>query len=120
MEYPITPVPKPRMSQRDKFLKPPRPQVARYWSFVDQIKLNKVVLPCFGAKVTFVLPMPASFSKKRKAEWAGKPHMQRPDLSNLIKALEDAIYSEDSVIYDIHLTKIWGYSGKIIIEEAKG
>ena len=47
----------------------------------------------------------------------GKPHMQRPDLSNMLKALEDAIYQEDSVIYTIHISKRWGISGKILIEE---
>lgn len=113
--YNITPVAKPRMTRADKWLK--RPATTKYWRFVDQCKAAKVALPCFGAHVTFVLPMPASMSKRRKKEWDGKPHMNRPDLSNMLKALEDALYQEDSVIYDIHITKIWGYEGKIIIKE---
>ena len=117
MEYNINPVPKPRMSNRDKFLRPPRPPVQRYWHFVDLCRLNRVILPCFGSHVTFILPMPKSWSKKKRAVMDGKPHMSRPDLSNLLKALEDAIYSEDSVIYDIHIEKRWGYEGKIIVKE---
>ena len=118
-EYNITPIPKPRMTQKDKWLKPPRPPVQRYWDFCLQCKLEKVVLPCYGARVTFVLPIPKSYSQKRRNEWIGKPHMQRPDLSNLLKALEDAIYQEDSGIYDIWIEKKWGYHGMIIISDHK-
>lgn len=115
MEYKITPIAKPRMTGRDKWLKPPRPSVKRYWDFCLQCKLERVVLPCFGAHVTFILPMPKSWSKKKKIRHDGKPHMNIPDLDNITKALGDAIYKEDSSIYDIHVTKLWGYEGKIII-----
>ncbi len=115
MEYFINPVAKPRMSRSDRWRK--RPATAKYWHFVDQCKLNRVILPCFGANVTFILPMPKSWSAKRRINTDTAPHMQRPDLSNLLKALEDAIYKEDSVIYDVHIKKVWGFEGKIIIEE---
>lgn len=114
-EYPIIPVAKPRMTKSDKWRK--RPATAKYWHFVDLCRLNRVVLPCFGAHVTFVLPMPGSWSKKKRVVMDSKPHMVRPDLSNLLKALEDAIYQEDSVIYDVHIQKQWGIEGKIIIKE---
>jgi len=118
-QYNICPVAKPRMTRADKWLK--RPATAKYWHFVDLCRLNRVELPCFGAHVTFVLPMPKSMSEKRTAEMNEHPHMNRPDLSNIIKSLEDAVYKEDSVIYDLWATKIWGYEGKIIIEgKAKG
>ena len=124
MEYLINPIPKPRMTQRDKWLKPPRAKVQRYWDFCLQCKLEKVVLPCFGAHVTFILPMPKSWSKKKKKEYDGKPHMgsmgnppqKEVDLDNLMKSLGDAIYGNDSGIYDICLTKRWGFLGKILIE----
>jgi len=115
MEYFINPVAKPRMVRSDKWRK--RPATAKYWHFVDLCKLERVELPCFGAHVTFILPMPKSWSKKKRATMDGKPHMSRPDLSNLLKALEDAIYTEDSVIYDIHIEKRWGLEGKIIVKE---
>ena len=114
-EYLITPAPKPRMTRRDKWLKPPRPAVKRYWDFCLQCKLEKVILPCYGAHVTFILPMPKSWSKKKRIQYDGKPHMDTPDLDNLLKALGDAIYSNDSGIYDIWIEKKWGVEGKIII-----
>jgi len=61
--------------------------------------------------------MPGSWSKKKRALMDGKPHMQKPDWDNLGKAISDAIYKDDSGIYDIWITKFWGFEGKIIIEE---
>ncbi len=114
-EYFINPVAKPRMTRSDKWRK--RPATAKYWHFVDQCKLEQVILPCFGSHVTFILPMPGSWSKKKRALMDGKPHMQKPDWDNLGKAISDAIYEDDSGIYDIHITKRWGIEGCIIIEE---
>ncbi len=123
MEYPINPVAKPRMVRSDRWRK--RPATQKYWHFVDLCKLHRVELPCFGAHVTFILPMPKSWSKKRKLQYDGKPHMgsmgnppqKDIDLDNLLKALGDANYGNDSGIYDIWVTKIWGFEGKIIIED---
>lgn len=45
-----------------------------------------------------------------------QPHLQKPDLSNLIKALEDAVYSQDSIIWSYAgLAKRWAYKGSIEI-----
>ncbi len=123
-EYPITPVAKPRMTGRDVWLDPPRPPVSKYRQFCLECKLERLILPCYGAHVTFVIPMPEGWSKKKKIEFDGKPHMGstgKPptkdlDLDNLLKALGDAIYKNDSGIYDIHITKRWGSKGKIIVE----
>jgi len=117
MEYQITPIPKPRMTQRDKWLKPSRKVVAKYRNFCRHCKLERVILPSYGAKIIFILPMPDSWSKKKKDSTNGKAHMNKPDLDNLLKALSDAIYGDDSGIWDVHVTKRWGREGKIIIEE---
>jgi Holliday junction resolvase RusA-like endonuclease len=116
-EYSIIPIAKPRMTRRDKWLDPSRPRVKKYRDFCLQCRLEKVVLPCYGSHVTFVLPMPDSWSEKKKLQYDGKPHMQTPDWDNLGKGISDAIYSDDSGIYDIHITKLWGREGKIIIQE---
>jgi len=115
----ITPVAKPRMTRRDKWLSPPRPGVAKYWRFCDQIKANRVDLPKQGAHVTFIMPMPKSWSKKKKGLMCGEFHEQTPDLDNLLKALGDAVYSQDKDISDIHVSKIWGTRGAIIITAEK-
>lgn len=121
--YNIEPVPKPRMTNRDRKPYPPknykgewpRPPVKKYINFANQVKAARVELPEDGAHVIFRLPMPPSWSKKKKKEMCGRLHKQTPDLDNLIKALGDAVYGNDSVISDIRATKIWSYEGKIQI-----
>ena len=111
----IIPVSKPRMTRRDKWLKPARPSVAKYWSYKAELQLNKVSLPeCHH--VTFVLPMPKSWSLKKKKSLCGKPHTQTPDADNLIKGLWDAIYKQDCGIWDFRATKLWGAEGMIKVE----
>lgn len=112
-EYEITPIPKPRQTRADKWKQ--RPAVLRYRAFADEVRLCGVNLPECGYHVTFVLPMPASWSKKKRDEMSGMPHQQRPDKDNLEKALLDAVYSDDSRVWDGRVTKVWGEKGKIIV-----
>lgn len=114
-QYDINPVPKPRMTRRDKWKK--RPCVLEYFAFCDEVRAKGVALPLGGAHVTFILPMPPSWSKKKRLEMFNRPHDQKPDWDNLGKALCDAVYKDDSKIWDMRVTKYWGHSGAIIIEE---
>lgn len=114
MKYPITPCPKPRMTQKDKWEK--RPRVLRYRAFCDECRLRGVHLPVAGAEVHFVLPMPKSWSDTKRAEMLGQPHQQKPDISNLLKALEDAVVKDDSKIWHYAAqSKTWGKEGSIEI-----
>ena len=61
------------------------------------------------------MPMPKSWSKKRKAKLLGKPHQQIPDLDNLIKALNDCLRDEDKYIWEVNASKTWWDEGRIII-----
>lgn len=120
--YNIIPIPKPRQVSSDRWRgqpgRPPvRPSVARYRAFADQVRVFGIKLPESGASVLFMLPMPKSWSKKKQNTMNMKPHRQRPDISNLIKSLEDAIYEDDSGVWQYRgLEKRWGYEGKIIIQ----
>ena len=112
--YPITPVPKPRMTQSDKWKM--RPAVLRYRDFCDQVRAAGIELPDYGAVITFVLPMPNSWSKKKRIAMHGKPHQQKPDLDNLLKALADAVHEDDSHIWNFgSVSKLWGNEGLIAI-----
>ena len=69
--------------------------------------------------ITFVMKMPVSLSKKKKALLNGTPHLKKPDLSNLVKAFEDS-FEEDSHVWRYKdVQKIWGYEGKIIVESVE-
>ncbi len=112
--YPITPYPKPRMTRADKWKK--RDCVLRYRAFRDECRLRGVNLPLSGASIEFVLPMPKSWSKKKRERMNGQSHQQKPDLDNLLKSLSDAVYHDDSRIWNYSgLRKIWGETGQINI-----
>ena len=110
--YPINPTPKPRMTARDCH----RPAHKRYFAFKDLCRVYRVRLPECGACVHFHIAMPKSWPKSKKQVMAGCPHRQKPDVSNLLKALEDALYDDDSAIWHYNgLKKTWDYDGSIEI-----
>lgn len=59
--FAIVPVPKPRQTRADKWKI--RPPVLRYRAFYDEVRLNGLTLLESGYYVTFVLPIPGSWSK---------------------------------------------------------
>jgi Holliday junction resolvase RusA-like endonuclease len=83
----------------------------RYRAWADAVRaaaLLEYVPSSYGRiKASFWLPMPASWSVAKRATMAGQPHRQKPDLDNLIKALLDALYSDDSGIYSVEAYKMW-------------
>lgn len=113
--YSIVPVPKPRMTRRDKWAR--RPCVMRYRRFADQVrwKIARDGIP-EGARITFWLPMPESWPEARKAQMAGQPHRQKPDIDNLIKALLDALHKDDSHVASLTVEKRWARRGCIEVE----
>lgn len=113
IEVPMLPVPKPRQTRADKWKR--RSVVLRYRAFADEIRLRKVGVPEAGTHVIFIIPMPQSWSKKRKSSMHGQPHRQKPDSDNLLKALMDAVHAEDAGVWDVRVTKLWGVTGKIFI-----
>ena len=115
----ITPVGKPRMTQRDKWQK--RPAVMKYRAFCDQLRIGANQQK-FELKpdmhYTFYMPMPKSWSKKKKQLMLGTPHRQKPDLDNLIKSVWDALCPEDAHIHSIgSAKKVWNRIGFIEIYE---
>lgn len=114
-EYLIDPVAKPRMTRRDKWKK--RNCVVKYFNFKDEVKDLEIFVPDFGSKIIFEIPVPESWSNKKKMEHIGRPHKSRPDIDNYLKGLFDAIFEEDSHIWNVSVEKVWGKVGKIIICE---
>jgi Holliday junction resolvase RusA-like endonuclease len=112
------PVPKPRMTQRDKWLK--RDCVMRYRLYCDILRMNVVLPAAISGRITvdFYLPIPASFSAKKRRELAGKPHKRKPDLDNMVKAVIDGLYEADSHIHDIRARKLYddGQGARVELE----
>jgi Holliday junction resolvase RusA-like endonuclease len=115
--YRLTPVPKPRQTQADRWKK--RPAVLRYRAFCDEVRALGIQLRPTGDRVIFILPMPKSWPKKKRAEMNGQPHQGKPDADNMLKALWDAVHQEDKHIFHADALKFWGEEGAIIIEPVR-
>lgn len=74
------------------------------------------VMPASGASIQFIIPMPESWSDKKKENMNGNAHQQRPDLDNMLKGFFDSVCEEDSYIWNYYPEKIWGTEGKIIVK----
>ncbi len=114
-EYDIVPVPKPRMTRKDKWK--PSKDALRYFAYKDEVRLKCVKVPECNYHITFYIPMPESWSEKKKLQHDGYGHQNKrgPDKDNLEKALLDAIYGNDAHIWDGRVTKRWGRTGKIVV-----
>jgi len=112
----IAPMGAPRMTRSDKWNK--REVVARYFRFKDDVRsLCERVGYEQGERldIVFVMPAPPSWSKKKAASFLGKPHQNKPDTDNMVKAWLDAHLKEDSHVWDIKAMKIWGEYGQIML-----
>jgi Holliday junction resolvase RusA-like endonuclease len=78
----------------------------RYRSFRDCVKAAGITLPDQVALV-FWMPMPPSWSAKKRAKMAGTPHQQKPDIDNLTKGIMDACRTEDQSIWNVWAVKKW-------------
>jgi Holliday junction resolvase RusA-like endonuclease len=106
------------MTRRDKWAK--RPPVVRYFAFCDEVRIHNVSIAEHGDHVIFIIPMPGSWSKKKRAEMDGFPHRQKPDADNLLKSILDAVHKDDCGIWDVRVTKRWGVQGEIQIRGRDG
>ncbi len=138
--YPITPIAKPRMTRADAITmrklaagkrlsekeRKRAPLLSRWLAYKQEVEMRRVDVPESGAWIVFVLPMPGSWSRKRKREMCGQPHRgqkdkaRKNDKDNLEKGLLDAVFGDDSAIWDSRVTKVWGERGAIFVGSASG
>lgn len=69
----------------------------------------------WGLLVTAIRPMPASWSKRRQAEMAGRWCTTKPDADNIVGAVMDALFEDDAGIVIVTCRKVWGVSGEMRI-----
>ena len=110
----VTPVSKPRMTRADRWKK--RQSVLKFFAFRDAVKqyCETHAIAWWSFEIEFHVPMPKSWSKKKKAKYDGKPHQQRPDLDNFLKAWKDSVYEEDAIVWHVEATKLWTSSSGFI------
>lgn len=125
----LDPVPKPRMTQRDRMYTDPnhpdpakrqRKGVAEYKAFKTQLQLiaKKTRLDLGGElKITFGISMPESWPKHKKEILCQNPHTQAPDIDNLVKAVLDCLCPKsDAHVHTILANKIWATTNRPFIQ----
>ena len=115
----MDPMSKPRQTRSDKW-PPVRPVVARWRAWADEIRLackKEKFVPENELIMEFHIPMPKSWSKKKRELFVGKPHTQnRLDIDNLAKAVMDALIKDDGCVHYLEAKKLWSVEGKIKLE----
>ena len=108
---PVTPVAAPRQVWSDRWRQ--RDAVVRYRNYKDQLRAHFSSQLAETFEVVFVLPMPKSWSSKKRRAMNGTPHQQTPDSDNLLKAFKDALCEKDQVVFHDPTWKFWGEAGGI-------
>ncbi len=113
--YKIRAIPKPRMTQSDKWKK--RPCVLAYRKYCDDLRAMNFKINIEGFFIQFVFAVPKSVSKKERLSrlLGDARHQIRPDIDNLCKSILDALYKDDSHVWMFGAAKIWGEEDEIIV-----
>ena len=108
--YQLDPVakPRPRVTSRGTYIP------GKYAKFKKDCRTLGMRVP-ESADIRFEVPMPKSWSQRKRFLMAGQPHQQRPDLDNYVKAVLDAVLDDDSKVWQVWARKVWGMKGQIVI-----
>jgi Holliday junction resolvase RusA-like endonuclease len=112
----IIPMGAVRMNKSDAWRK--RPVVLEYFAYKDNLRLQAKQLKYELGKTfnaVYFLPMPDSWSEKKKEKMNGSAHESRPDTDNITKGIKDALRDNDSDIWWEKAEKRWAYKGSILI-----
>jgi Holliday junction resolvase RusA-like endonuclease len=125
--FDIIPISAPRMTQSDKWKTNPnhpdpkkrqRKVVTQYFAFKTLLQLQSKELN-FELKnvldAVYLIPMPNSWSNKKKERMNGMPCEVKPDTDNITKAVKDTLRKNDSDIWFEKAEKRWAFNGSIII-----
>jgi len=125
--FDIIPISAPRMTQSDKWKTNPnhpdpkkrqRKAVTQYFAFKTLLQLQSKELN-FELKnvldAVYLIPMPNSWSNKKKERMNGLPCEVKPDTDNITKAVKDTLRKNDSDIWFEKAEKRWAFNGSIII-----
>ena len=125
--FDIIPMGAPRLSQSDKWktnpnhLDPNKRQrrcVTEYFAFKNMLTLQAKQLNFELGKIydaLYLIPMPNSWSEKKKQTMNGMPCEVKPDTDNITKAIKDTLRKNDSDIWYEKAEKRWAFNGSIII-----
>ena len=125
--FDIIPMGAVRMTKSDKWKTNPnhidpkkrqRKPVTQYFNYKNTLlwqgkSMGFEIGKCFDA--VYFIPMPDSWSNKKKERMNGLPCEVKPDTDNITKGIKDTFSKNDSDIWFERAEKRWAYKGSIII-----
>lgn len=113
--FDVVPVAAPRMTHADRWKK--RPCVVRYFAYRDQVRAIAAKQGFTLAEeflLWFQMPMPKSWSQRKRRMMFGEPCCVKPDADNLAKGFFDC-FGEDKHVWSVQITKTWHDKGGIVV-----
>lgn len=112
-----------RMTQKGKWTSITATRYMNYKKLVGhemRIQCKEPFVGPLKVLVTFTLPMPDSWTGKKKREQLGAAVAVKPDIDNLVKGLLDSAnkicWQDDNQVTEIVARKRYGYEGAIEME----
>jgi Holliday junction resolvase RusA-like endonuclease len=120
---PIEPMGAVRTTQKQKFVDERAKKYHTYKKIIASLAkrhfLNPSTAPIL-AEITFYMPIPSSWSNKKKESKTGAFHTSKPDLDNLIKGCFDALnkiaWKDDNQVYEVRSQKVYSTNPGIGLE----
>lgn len=116
------PIPWKRPGHRGKKCYDQQTKEKVYFQWHLKMNLNPLYPACTALRlvVAYHMPIPKSYSTRRALECLHKPHVYKPDLSNLVKFTEDAfngmIWKDDAIISEIRAQKFYSIEPKTVFK----
>lgn len=114
---------RPRFRNTGKFVQTYTPKKTRdYEAKIKRMVSEQISEPFTGAlelRAIFYMPIPQSWSKRKKAEALGSYHTSKPDLDNLAKVCDgfnEVLWLDDSQIAKTQFVKKYGETPGIALE----
>lgn len=127
--FDVVPMGAVRMSSSDKWKTNPlhkNPQkrqrivVGKYFNFKNKVRQQALEMNYKMSgilEIIFLVPIPNSWSEKKKIRHNKQPVITRPDIDNYCKAFMDAIEIEDGFVWKIIAEKRHAFKGSILVYE---
>lgn len=120
---PLPPMGAVRTTQKQKYVDERAKKYFTYKHHIAFLTKQHLKVPTKNpvlVDLTFYMPIPNSWSKKKKEYYNGKIHKSKPDIDNLIKGVFDSLnkiaWKDDNQVYEVHSKKTYSYNPGIGIE----
>jgi Holliday junction resolvase RusA-like endonuclease len=117
LTIPIEPMGAVRMTGRGKYIKPNAQRYLNYKQVIQlhargQLKGQQLLTGPIEIIITFVMPIPQSWSNVKKQRAIGQWHIKKPDTDNLVKSVFDSLnklaWQDDNQVSKVLAAKFYG------------